>query len=148
MHRIIWDIEKVLEEKKVCSAIFLDVAQAFDKVWHKGLEFKLRMYLSKAHSLLLKFYISDRYFRVRYEDVCSSFRKIAAGVPQGSVLGPTLYLPYTADILKYQGTKIATFADDTSILATGINTRYAINKLQRAVNKIMDWAKTVAYQVK
>lgn len=141
VHRITWDIEKALEEKKVCSAIFLDVAQAFDKVWHKGLEFKLRKYLSKAYSLLLKSYISDRYFRVRYEDACSSFRKITAGVPQGSVLGPTLYLLYTADIPKYQGTKIAIFADDTSILATGINTRYATDKLQRAVNKIMDWAK-------
>lgn len=48
---------------------------------------------------------------------------------------------YTANIPKYQGTKIATFADETSILAIGINTRYATDKLQRAVNKIMDWAK-------
>ncbi|MGR0295350.1 RNA-directed DNA polymerase, partial [Klebsiella pneumoniae] len=38
VHRITHEIEKVLEEKKICSAVFLDVAQAFDKVWHEGLE--------------------------------------------------------------------------------------------------------------
>lgn len=59
VHRITDTIEISLEEKKICSAVFLDVAQAFDRVWHKGLEWKLKRYLPKSYSLLLKSYISD-----------------------------------------------------------------------------------------
>lgn len=141
VHRITDDIEKALEDKKVCSAIFLDISQAFDKVWHEGLNHKLKQYLPESFSSILKSYLENRFFRVRYEDSFSSFRQILAGVPQGSILGPTLYLLYTSDIPKTVGTKMATFADDTSILATGINTRYATIKLQSAINKVHDWTK-------
>lgn len=49
--------------------------------------------------------------------------KIKAGVPQGSVIGPVLYLLYTCDIPQQQDVEIATFADDTAILAVGKNNR-------------------------
>ena len=141
VHRITNDIEKALEDKKVCSAIFLDVAQAFDKVWHEGLMYKLKNTLPPSYSNLLQSYLEDRFFRVKQEQEYSSYRKILAGVPQGSVLGPTLYLLFTADVPKDPGTKIATFADDTAILATGINTRYSTMKLQSALNKVSAWTK-------
>ena len=141
VHRITARIENALEEKKVCSAVFLDVSQAFDKVWHEGLNYKLNTMLPKSFALLLKSYLEDRTFSVRYEDCNSTVRKIRAGVPQGSVLGPTLYLLYTSDIPKFSDATTATFADDTAILATGINTRYAAMKLQRAVNKAYEWTK-------
>ncbi|KMQ93306.1 rna-directed dna polymerase from mobile element jockey-like protein [Lasius niger] len=90
---------------------------------------------------LLKSYLQDRCFRVRYEDTYFSFRKIAAGVPQGSVLGPTLYLLYTADIPRGPEVRVATFTDDTAILATGDNTVITTTKLQRALNRIVEWTK-------
>ncbi|KMQ87434.1 rna-directed dna polymerase from mobile element jockey-like protein [Lasius niger] len=80
-------------------------------------------------------------FSVRYGDSFSSFQKIAAGVPQGSVLGPMLYLLFTADIPRGPGVKIATFADDTAILATGSDTTLATEKLQRAINRVVAWTK-------
>lgn len=67
VHRIINTIEETLEEKLVCSAIFLDVAQAFDKVWHQGLIFKLNKQLPTQYVTLLKSYISERLFWVRVE---------------------------------------------------------------------------------
>ena len=90
VHRTTDTIEEVLEQKKVCSAVFLDVAQAFDKVWHRGLEFKLQRDLPKQYFEVLKSYINDRYFRVRQEGEYSKLKKILAGVPQGSVLGPNI----------------------------------------------------------
>jgi len=68
----------------------LDVAQAFDKVWHEGLNHKLKLLLPVQYSRILESYISERYFRIKQEDAYSDLNKIEAGVPQGSVLGPAL----------------------------------------------------------
>jgi hypothetical protein len=94
VHRITALIEKTLEEKHVCSSIFLDVAQAFKKVWHKGLLHKIELLLPTAYSQLPKSYLSDHYFQVKQEDKYSGLKPIKAAVPQGSVLGPVLYLIY------------------------------------------------------
>lgn len=141
VHRITDIIEKSLENKEVCSAIFLDVAQAFDKVWHDGLKYKLNMLLPQQYSELLESYISERFFRVKQDEAYSELKEIKAGVPQGSVLGPILYLIYTRDIPQFEQDTIATFADDTAILAVGKNHEEAANKLQTSVNQINNWTK-------
>ena len=62
VHRITNIIGKALNKKRVCSIVFLDVTQAFDRVWHKGLTYKLTQYLPKQYSQRLESYITDRYF--------------------------------------------------------------------------------------
>jgi hypothetical protein len=57
VHRITNIIEQSLDEKKACSTIFLDVAQAFDKVWHEGLNHKLKLLLPVQYSRILESYI-------------------------------------------------------------------------------------------
>lgn len=101
----------------------------------------MRKLLPKSYSLLLKSYISNRYFRVKQEDTYTSLRKINAGVPQGSVLGPILYLLYTCDLPSHNGVTIGTFADDTTLLSTGTTIEKATNNLQCAINKVADWTK-------
>jgi hypothetical protein len=66
IHRIVNKIAASLEEKQYCTAAFLDIAQAFDKVWHTGLLYKLKNKLPIPYYLLLKSYISERYFQVKY----------------------------------------------------------------------------------
>jgi len=65
VHRIVSVIEKSLEEKKICTALFLDVAQAFDKVWHKGLLCKIHKTLPQEYYTILKSYINQRFFRIK-----------------------------------------------------------------------------------
>ncbi|KMQ86018.1 rna-directed dna polymerase from mobile element jockey-like protein, partial [Lasius niger] len=139
VHRITDVIEKALEDNKICATIFLDVAQAFDRVWHQGLEYKLEKYLPSQMAQILKSYISDRYFRVKQGEEYSGLREIAAGVPQGSVLGPVLYQLYTGDIPESSAVVTATFADDTALLATGKNIQIVTRKLQAAVTNITKW---------
>jgi hypothetical protein len=112
-HRIVNEIVKSLEDRTLCTEVFLDVAQAFDKVWHTGLLYKLRAALPGPYYLLLKTYLTDCYFQVRYKDAWSDCYEVKSGVPQGSVLGPLLYLLFTADLPTTEHTIIATFADDT-----------------------------------
>jgi retron-type reverse transcriptase len=98
----------------VCA--FLDISQAFDKVWHAGLLCKLRQALPLNYFLLLKSYSYNRHFRVKVGNDYSELKSIHAGIPQGSVLGPLLYLLYTADLPTSPRTFVANFADDTAIL--------------------------------
>lgn len=142
IHRITDVIEKTFERKEVCSTVFLDVAQAFDKVWHKGLIYKLNRFLPNSYVKLLTSYLSDRVFRVREGDEYSSLINIQAGVPQGSILGPLLYLIYTSDLPVMENIKVATFADDTALMATGSNVVQSTTKLQEANNAITNWCKT------
>jgi len=126
-HRIVHEIAKSLEGKRVCTAVFLDVTQASDKVWHTGLLYKMRTTLP---SLLLKSYLHTRFFQVKYNCSYSTCHEVFSGVPQGSVLGPLLYLIFTADLPTTDHTTIATFADDTGLLVVYSDPINALQHLQ------------------
>ena len=141
VQRVVAQIEKALEEKKFCSAVFLDVSQAFDRVWHKGLVHKLSLLLPGNLCQLLQSYLADRTFCVVHEDAKSQMYSIRAGVPQGSVLGPILYLLYTADIPTTEETTIAAFADDTAVMASSTTQVEANELAQEALDKISSWTR-------
>ena len=139
VHRITNVIEQALEQKKYCPAVFLDVSQAFDRVWHEGLIHKMSKILPRNYCKLMESYLSDRKFRVIHGEACSEVYSTQAGVPQGSVLGPFLYLLFTADIPTTEDTFIGTFADDTVIMSTDESQLKAVEKLQRALNDVSRW---------
>jgi hypothetical protein len=99
---------------KVCSAVFADIAQAFDRVWHNGLLHKLRSTLPDHYYRLLESYLTNRHFHVKHENSYSELKFIKADVPQGSVLGPVLYLFYINDLPTTLYSTTAMFADDSS----------------------------------
>ncbi|CAK1544722.1 unnamed protein product [Leptosia nina] len=139
VHRVCEYIRSTLEQKEYCSAAFLDVQQAFDRVWHKGLLCKIKENLPHTLFTILKSYLTDRLSYVRESEECSTLLEIKAGVPQGSILGPILYVVYTADLPVTPGTMLATFADDRAILACHSNPDVASSKLQEALNRIHSW---------
>jgi len=116
VHRLVDKISSSFENKNYCPAVFLDVAQAFDRVWHNGLLYKLKLFLPAPLYLLIRSYLENRTFKVHQDNSFFSIFPILAGVPQGSDLSPDLYNIFSSDIPQTNDTIIATYADDTVIL--------------------------------
>jgi hypothetical protein len=105
--------------KMSTAAVSLDIEKAFHTTWYTGLLYKLaKMELSVKLIKLISSFLSDRKFRVSVEGELSTPRYMEAGVPQGSVLSPTLYNLYINDTPQTIGVHLALFADDTCLYAT------------------------------
>ena len=129
---------------KEVRAVFCDISKAFDRVWHKGLLHKLRG-IGCSENVLKWFtsYLSGRRQRVVLNGQSSVWAQVEAGVPQGSILGPLLFLLYINDIVKNIGCSIRLFADDTSlyiIVETPDQAAHVLNvDLQTISNWAIDW---------
>ena len=130
-----------LDDRNEIAIIFLDISKAFDRVWHAGLLFKLKSYGITGKLLQwLQSYLTGRKQCVVIEGVSSQWRDIQAGVPQGSILGPLLFLFFINDIVDSIESDINLFADDTSLLETVSDPIVSANKLQRDLVRIEEWA--------
>ena len=103
-----------LESSGESGLISLGISKAFDCVWHKGFLAKLPRF--DLHHTLIKWlssFLSDRSIAVRVEDFLSNLHYIIAGVPQGSVISPVLFILFIKDLLTSTSSSIHSFADDT-----------------------------------
>lgn len=141
-HRVVTEIQKTLEEGMYCSAVFLDIKEAFDRVWHPGLIAKLKNILPSPFLPILISFLTDRKYYVRYKDEKSLQYDIKAGVPQGSVLGPVLYTIYTSDMPTSPDVFTATYADDTAFLSTHGSAIEASSRLQSQLDLFEVWCDT------
>ena len=97
-------------------ALALDISKAFDRVWHAGLLHKLKSYgISGQIFGLISSFLSNRRLRVVLDGKSSQEYPVNAGVPQGSILGPTLFLLYINDLPDDVICNIAIYADDTTL---------------------------------
>ena len=135
------EIYNSFDEGLEVRSVFLDISKAFDKVWHKGLLFKLSQNGISGNLLdLLSSFLSDRKQRVLLNGQTSEWRNVTAGVPQGSILGPLLFLIYINDLSGDLSSKAKLFADDTSLFSVTHDITTSANELNNDLKKISDWA--------
>jgi hypothetical protein len=131
---------KQYEEDKAVDVIFLDLQKAFDKVPHERLLVKLYALgiRGNAHKWI-KNWLTGRIQRVNIKGIKSDWKPVTSGVPQGSVLGPILFLCYINDIDEGIDGYITKFADDTKLMNPASTTKDT-SILQKDLNKISNWA--------
>ena len=135
------DIYQSLDQGYELRGVFLDISKAFNKVWHKGLIHKLQQ--NGIGGPLLKIltdFLKSQKQRVVLNGQHSSWSDVLAGVPQGSILGPLLFLIYINDLSDGLQCNPKLFADDTSLFATVHNIKKATNDLNNDLTKITKWA--------
>lgn len=122
--------------------VFLDLKRAFEIVDRNILIHKLERYGIKGTVLnWFKTYLEDRTQRVKFNGVTSDSLKMDSGVPQGSVLGPLLFLLYINDIMEVvkDGCEIRLFADDALIYAVGHSSEEINLKLNAQMKKVEEF---------
>ena len=139
--KLVEDTYDSFDNKNNLISVFIDFRKAFDTVNHKILLDKLKSYgIRGLTNKFLESYLVDRLQCVNFNSFKSNINKINIGVPQGSVLGPLLFLFYIND-LSYVSNELSTvlFADDTTLYASGKN----FSDVNRIVNmefiKIKNW---------
>jgi hypothetical protein len=141
LHRTVDKISNALEKKEFCPTEFLNISQAFDRVWYEGLLFKPKKFLPAPYFLLIKSYLSGRSFKVRLRNSYSNSYHISAGVPQGSKISPFLYSVFTHDIPKTPFSFLGTFSDDTLIATSHQDSATACRMIQSHLDMINLWTK-------
>ena len=143
--RLVHQISAARDSGQSVLACFFDLSKAFDRVWHKGLLAKLLHYGVRDRALTwVEAYLTGRRQRVKVLDTTSSWLPIPAGVPQGSVLGPLLFLIYTIDLphaCTNTNTTCSQFADDTALITSTPSLQTTQLQLQKAVSSAGRWLK-------
>jgi len=134
------EVTKTLDKGEAVDLVYLDFAKAFDKVPHCRLFKKL-----EAHGLggnvlnWIKGWLGNRRQKVCIDGESSDWAKVTSGVPQGSVLGPVLFLVYINDIDSNLISTIGKFADDTK-MCKSVSSVEGVQKLRDDLVKLGNWA--------
>ena len=132
-------VEKItdsIDKKRIPMGIFIDLKKAFDTIDHEILVNKLKFYGIRGVALdWLKSYLNNRKQYVNFNGTSSDMKTILCGIPQGSILGPTLFLLFINDICNVSKLlKFVLFADDTNIFLDDVS----LNSLKNNVNQELE----------
>ena len=145
---LIYEVESMKKRNEKYAIMLLDFSKAFDLIDHDILYRKLDHFgFSKEARALVESYLKNRVMRVLCNGKSSNYKNIDVGTPQGSCLGPLLYLIYTAEInnLLPQYKKIM-FADDTAIIIKFNNSENKLERVKYILNEL--WTHFTANKLK
>ena len=145
--QLIGSILKNLENKKTTVSVLLDLSKAFDTIKHDIMLKKLDLYGVRGTPLLwFQSYLSERKLRVKCRTTCSNEETysdtypIEYGTPQGSCLGPLIFLIFVNDMsLHISDGDIIQFADDTTLIFGHRNTNYLKFCIEHELAVLQDW---------
>lgn len=126
-------------QRRSTGMVLFDIEKAFDSVWHDGLIFKLKHFGYLYLCGMIRESIKNRTFTVHLGDTLSEPNSIPAGLPQGSILSPSLYSIYVSDLKFNSHTDSACYADDTAIYASTSRTGTIIKRLQSSLNSVQNF---------
>ena len=134
------DWAKARNRSQQTDIIFLDLSKAFDSVPHERLLLKLQRHGIDGSLLLwIRNFLTNRKQRVVLRGTCSDWSSVISGVPQGTILGPILFIIYINDISSNITSTVKIYADDTKIYRT-VNEPEDTSALQLDLNRLSDWA--------
>lgn len=134
-------ISENIHTKKAVDIVYMDFCKAFDKVPHRRLIYKLKRYgLSEELVNWIKAFLTNRRQRVVLGNECSSWKEVLSGVPQGSVLGPILFVIYINDLPDNIRNVCKLFADDTKVASVVDDQEKTLN-LQTDISTLYSWSK-------
>ena len=138
---ILEDIKNNLDINNFVCGVFIDLEKAFDTVNHDILIRKLDFYgIRGTSNCWFKSYLSARRQRVKYKDCFSENQNISCGVPQGSILGPLLFLIYINDMnTAIKNSTTFHFADDTYLKYSSSCENNIRNKINEDLSLIFEW---------
>ena len=138
--RIVQQVCQHRDNRALAGICFFDLAKAFDTVWHRGLLAKLEhaFRVRKQPLSWLKYYLSKRYQYVTVLGTSSAAEPVLSGVPQGSIIGPLLFIIYANDLpAVFPGTSL--FADDTTLLTSSASLTGLKNNLRAGIQEVLSW---------
>ena len=127
--------------EKIYTGVFIDLKKAFDTVNHTLLIDKLEYYgIRGIAQEWLKSYLKDRKQFVQIDECASTLLNVTCGVPQGSILGPKLFILYINDICNASTSlKFILFADDTNVFYSGVDIQTICECISRELDKLHVW---------
>ena len=141
-------IRNSLGTRQYCVAIFFDLSHAYDGVWHLGLQSELTRCGIKGKLLRwIKEFLTDRTYKVYYEGEHSNSLSISSGVPQGSILAPTLFNIMMSNIPHVQHVNVAEYADDIVVYCSDIDYGRVTYLIQLQVTILNKWLKEWGFKL-
>ena len=121
-------------------SVFYDISKVFDKVWHDGIIYKLTRNVIPVNLLNLEDFFKWKKTTRSPQRQVSTWKNVNAGVPQGSILGPLLFLIYINDLTEGLTTNVKLFWDDTPLFSVVHDTQTSVNDINKDLKIMNNWA--------
>ena len=131
LHTTIDELLQNGEDGLVTGVVFLDISKCFDTIYHNILSQKMYKYgIRNIESTWFSSYLFNRRLTVHCNGACSNIQTVNIGVPQGSVLGPLLFMLFVNDLPQYiVNGRCSMYADDTILYCNGVDVPRVISSL-------------------